>query len=443
MKNIFKLTLVIATLALVGCGGGKKQKFLGQDPLEGYPDSVKNGLPPTEKLPKPDRRPLPEDAYRVEVDDVVEFGVGQELSVEVVARVYVQVKEFKLEVQNLSKFPEAKFEQVDVQPDAIKYKFTWKAPESFTGNNLYVTTSLDFRLTADTGVITSYDKSIKVMVNRSFKTPRILSAKFNKYEVVEGDDAVLTVEVEDNDSTENEPTRIVFDKPSYYYDGSVFLKFMSITRDAATGKFTVQYSFNTGGRDITDNSAYTTVTVVAVSRYGVKSQSSSPNITINNSLKPAVSSISPTSVVSFTLGQRNSTSFTFMDSRQEGTVSATLKTDTSALPGSVIFSCVNPTGAKYVANCTLIWDVAADAQVKAGYKFDFEIINEGKSGYSTVKKTSQATLRVEFLGVAGEKEWDNDPVVEPDPDTGSNNSTDPDPHYNYNYNGHSSHLPPR
>jgi hypothetical protein len=55
MKNIIGLSLGLMLMTvLVACGGGTVSQPFGQDPLSGYPESVRNGLPPEVRPSKPD-----------------------------------------------------------------------------------------------------------------------------------------------------------------------------------------------------------------------------------------------------------------------------------------------------------------------------------------------------------------------------------------------------
>lgn len=392
--NSFKAVL-LAFLFVTACGEFK------QDPLEKYPENVRNGVPESDLQTKPDRSPLCQECYRIDVDLVLSMSEGQETPVEIGARVFADVGSFSLSIENLDTFPGAKFVEVASAtplPNEKKYVFKWTPPAGFTGNNVQAIAPLNIKMTAKGGQVTSRNKEVLVLVNRTAKVPRIISSDFDKHETLEGEPAKLTVVVEDNDSTSAEPPRLQFENPTATNDATPFMTFKSVGQDPSNKRWTIVYDFNTRDNDITDNEKNETATFVVISRYGVRTQTQSRSIWVNNSLKDAVSSLSTNSTYSFLKGVKNAMSFTVADPTQDGEVSAVLKNSVTAIPGIVALNCSKVvSNQKWLANCEFSWDIPATSITNTSYSFDIEVKNAGQSGFTPVNKTARATFKINVV----------------------------------------------
>jgi hypothetical protein len=161
---------------------------------------------------------------------------------------------------------------------------------------------MTLKLSAERKTITSVSKDIRVVVNRNFKIPKVLSYSFDNSDVAEGEATKLTVVVEDMDSTTAQPPRLQFENSTLGTDAAVYMAFRSVNQDATTKKWTIVYDFNTRENNITDNQKRMTASFVVISRYGARTTVQSRDIYVNNKLKEAVSSLATGTTYTFAKG---------------------------------------------------------------------------------------------------------------------------------------------
>lgn len=374
-----------------------------QDPLKGYPDSVRNGVKPDERQPKPDRKPISKEGYRLIYKGAMDFTVGQEVTHELSAEVYEEVESFDVVFDNLSSFAGATFEEVEVlppPPDAPrikKYKLTWTAPIGVTGDSTVATLPMLFKFVVQDEIITVTPEAATAIVNRDFSTPKITAMAFAATKVQEGTPVRLNIDVEDKDASDTRPPQIRFEKPSFGKDGSQYLYFVDVKKDAGTGIWKFTYELDTGSRDVTDSSEYFYVNAVAVSRFGKQSPQLSKSVELHNRvLDPRVSLTNNTKYV-FAVGALNTISFNVYDKDEDGEVTAKAITDLKTFPGTASLTCKRVSS--FEMNCDFTWMIPVGTQTKKNYTLIIESVNKGTTGWwSNLEKKVRHTLNIEISG---------------------------------------------
>lgn len=393
MKIISQLLVLL--LVVVGCGQFE------QDPLKEYPEDIKNGNTPSKLQAKPDRSALSPEAFRIDVDDVIDLSENQSTPINIGVRILIPHSSFELKVENIENFVGATFQEdmtlANSNLTEKQYVFKWTPPTGFTKSEVVALTQLDLRLNVDSGQRTSTARSVKIIVHRSARVPRIISSSFDKSEVNEGEPATLTVSVDDPDSTSTNPPKLHFEPLASLSEASVYMSYKSTTYNSSTKRWLITYDFNTKENNVTASSRRFAAYFVVASHFGVRSQSTSAYIYVNNDLKPALSTMGAQEKYTFIKGTKSSVSFAIIDPTQDGEVSAKIASSTFNLPGEVALDCVRPISSnKYMSNCEFSWNLPAYTKPSGTtpYYFRVEIANKGYSGGAAVTKTSMNQFTV-------------------------------------------------
>lgn len=405
--------LMLLVTGLFGCG----DKPFGQDPLEGYPDSVRNGIPPEKRPEKGDTNPMCKECYAIEVNsgEPVFISDKQESRISIKVTVFKSqfqhpIKSFDIVAGNLNEFEGADLKLIKEIPlDDLKekkiavkeYEFVW-TPKSKMVDPLS-RRFLRLKLVTDSDLALVEDEVVPITIEREFEIPKITDMSFSKEEISEGERAMLTLTVIDNDSTQSDPPKVRFVRGPKLIknDIATYLTFDSLSYDTSTSTWSIRYNLDLSVQDVTRGIEDFYVAASVISKYGQVSAVKEESITVRNLLrKPSVSLLGG---AKYTLaaGSKLGVTYSVYDFREEGAVSSEIVESLSTFPGLVTLNCQNPTYRSYYQVCQFLWDLPVDT-VSSISDYTITVRSTNTSNYATAdpkKEVYEQTFKVTLTGL--------------------------------------------
>lgn len=410
MRNVLKFSLF--AVLLWGCGGGKDSGVFVQDPLSGYPDSVKNGLPPEGRPNKPDLAGICRDCYQITVnnEDPVSAQEGEEMktAIEVVLykkQIPLQLKSFRLELLNAADFPGARMvleKEVPLSdPNSLtaeqKYILTWTPAPGITGTTANARKFAELRLSVDGAVKTATQRTFAIDISKLFKNPVVRSVRetTGQWQFFEGRLYNFDVAISDPDGVLAEPSQLRFSQPAAGTDPRIAELFQvtSVVQDPATGNFVYRVSLDLRNREVLKNDAYFSVEVTAINRFTKVSAPFSFSLNLSSVPRDPIASLQATPL-EVVRGQVIVHTFTILDPGNQGTVNAVILGQPSGFPGTINLVCGTPAGTTpvtWMKNCELSTRVNASAFPQT---FNLNIDIRNSEGTQTRNVTRTVPLRI-------------------------------------------------
>lgn len=400
MKSIsqFLLTLLVS-LTFVACGGGKEIKTFGQDPLAGYPESVRNGLPPETRPEKPSLDGICKDCYLIIVNGdepvMVQETKEMRVAIEVVIfkrQIPVEITGYELQLLNAAEFPGAKLtleKEIPLNdPQSLtaekKYVMSWIPPKGTITTETQVRRIADLKLNVSGSVSTTTSKSFGIDVAKLFTVPEIRNVSAGITSINEGSSYRLTVNVFDPDSTSSVPPVLRFVQTASGVSGVDAAQFFKVgvpTYNPSTQIFTFGVDFDLRNKELTTSKEWFDFEVLAINRFQRVSTSYGLSYYVSTVLKDPITSLQPT-VYEVTRGQLTIHSFTVMDPGNEGDVTAVFGTPLNNFPGTVLLDCRQPNVAnRWLRTCELRASTYASAYLQ---NFSVRVDTTNKSITGTV-----------------------------------------------------------
>lgn len=376
--------ILLGGLALGACS-------LQQNPLAEFPEVIQDAKPP---MTKPDiPLALPSDALRIEGVDFFTFQEGVENSFELKTRVLIkdyEVREF--EVLNLSEFPGASW-------DPTSGKFTWK-PESGSVAGGWVTQKiLRVRMVASSPLEKNppllSEKQIQIFVQKVSRAPVIQSLELKAKDLREGSTYDFEIRLIDEDAglDSTQVSDVAFLAPANTFPKvknlAPFVTFRTIDPvRGSPGHWLVRYRLNLKGEEITDSSTDAGFDVVALGRWGQRSQVLPFRTKVFTQLPDPVSNMS-TNALTFPVGIESLYEFIVWDPKGEGRLSL-LRVEQNPTGSQV--QCV--TGAlRSILHCFFKW---TPEEAQKGKLFTVRVVIESRNsdGSDPSKLERNLNLRV-------------------------------------------------
>lgn len=386
------LGLTVLCVALWGC---QKMK---QDPLDGQPDWVRDGVPPERKVdPRP--KALPADVMRIDSADFADFREGEPGELKVGARVLIANTGYDLQLTNIRDFPGAVF-------DAAAGSFKWTPPIGYVNSEYTRAAHLDFTLTAQTVPVTSTVKSIKVFIGRQNVDPSIVSVDdLSKNPINEGEKREFQVVVKDptaSNTPNNRPRLMVVASTSDQFSAAHMVTNSNSDPSQSMidpSLWIFKLTLDTRNYELTPDRSLFKFGLIALSHFGNTSGPRTVDVLIGNKLREP--SISWVDTAVLTMGQKNSYNFSVYDSsfrdsssrNIEGQISVQVVTQLANLPGSPTLNCVTQSRSGD-ALCTLNWDVPSSFIGMSEYDITFNAINTALSSPQTVQRSYTRRVRL-------------------------------------------------
>lgn len=378
MRWLNYVAVFFALLAFVGCGGTK------QDPYADQSDAVKKAHAYVK--PEPKEKPLATDVLRIDGTDYYIFQEGVEGTIDLKSRCLFDKTEYFLEVLNQGAFQGM---QVITTPgdtgnnQMAELHIKWTPPKGITYDNA-VSLNLETQIYTK-GVMTdgksddlSHKKNFAIIIYKeSLAIPEIISIDPVPGPVKEGATSHFLVKVKDMDSTNSVRPSLVALTDFLYINGSPYLKWndpVQDQNDPAIWKFDVVVDLKNA--ELTTSTGSADFSLAVLSAAGKKSAPKKGKFTVWTSVTSPVTSW--TEEVSFTIGQKNTHTFTVIDPRGEGVLTTKFLTSCSALPGAPQCTCNLQKGVTgkldSAATCSINWTVPVDATL-GNVQIQYEIQN--------------------------------------------------------------------
>lgn len=427
-KIVSRILMLLALVAANGCGNGE---MFGQDPLDGYPDSVKNGLPPEMRPSKPDTSAFCKECFQILVNGEAPIGIQESKELKIVIEVILLksqipmvLNKFDLQFVNAADFPGARLildKEIPLSdPKALtaekKYTLTWTPPKGAVGVESQIRKQGNLKLFVDGATQTTTGRSFTVDVYRSFTIPEVRNIVTPAVPVKEGESYRFTAQVFDPDGIQTEPPQIAIRQTLLggNYDVSQLFRVMAVRYDAGSKTFNYDIDLDLQNREVTKTSGYANFEMTAMNRFQRISQSKAFVFRLDTDLREPVSSLQ-SSILDVTRGQVSVHSFTILDPASEGEVNAVLNQQASSYPGTITLSCRTPQGVQgaWMKSCELKVTTAAAAFPQTFYfRLDVtnRVINLGEKSVS-----ASLSLRIVEPKPAVTGESVSEPTSEPGP----------------------------
>lgn len=364
-----KVLVVLSSLLLLSVGCGMKQ-----DPMEGKPDAVRNGHPPSEKVET--QEPEQSDVIRIDTVNKYTFVEGREDKISILARVLAPDFETQIQIVNIADFPGANYDQVSGE-------FSWAPPKGFVFDGLKKVLELNIRVFSKSTKLVQQrlftkDRTVEVAVERSMGAPVIVKVEGFPANVTESESYNFTILVRDEDAgpVQDSFPRLVFSGPNYgALSLAPFIKIIRVDPDFLKREFLYSLSVDLRSSNLTDGYASTGFSVKAISRYNVISANTNIDSYILASF--GAPKTSWTNEIKIQAG----TEFNYSFVVYEPTGRADFETYEIDIPDGAIVAC-DTNSSRGVMPCTLRWDVPANyplitstmrLRVKAHKKYNSDV----------------------------------------------------------------------
>lgn len=373
------LALLTSLMFLTACE-------LQQDPIQGAPDQVRQGVPPTAGKPTP-AKPLPKEALQIDAPILVNGRVGAPLEFKILGRVMTPDVSFKIYIDNLSDFPGATFDEATGD---FKWIPTKAQVGSFPSMELPLRITLATDVTANSPTISVEKKTISLVIQNAYSKP-IVNTVTGPTTVVVGSTYNFDFTMEDVDAmSETDASLMVRDCTTSYYSDSIahLVEIKSISANATTpNNYQGRVTLDLTKVGILPSGTYC-FGLVAVSKHGVISDLYKREVTVEAKMRSTKMTMETAPEVK--VGEKIQIAFAIYDPSNNGVLTMKSQDDIATiLPGSTL-TCNRSFSTKFQLDCRGEID-ATTAAVKV-YEVNFVVENAGSNAVQKV--TTNHTLRI-------------------------------------------------
>lgn len=361
MKSTKWSCLLLAALLLTVNACSTKQ-----DPLDGQPDNIKNGVPPDKKTDKPSF-----DARNVVIDsdDAYVMKENESQTITFTGRYLLpDAQDIQLILKNQAEFPGIKVTSVNgshtnkgLKPAQLT--ITWTPKASGTDNIQKFFFDVVMYI-PNLNIVAP--KSVPLFVEKKIGAPQIVRDEKMPTSIREGEQVMATIYVNDITGEDADGKRPVLTLVSEAMGVPQLNQFVSVGRARSVGAnlwaFDVRFDLKA---EITPSQYQTSLKFVASNRYGQVSQEKLYTIKVTTAVEKPQTSWANKSIVNFKAGQKNTYNFWIMDPKFEGNITwiVAASSDLNKWPGKATLTCqyvVAPNGSSNSqAFCQLDWDIPA------------------------------------------------------------------------------------
>lgn len=351
--HMLKAAAYSLLMITLGCG-------LHQDPLAGKDTRFKDGRPePTKPIYE---KPVGSDAVHINSPDFVSIEEGKLLEFDLNARILLPDYVVELKIENLSEYPNAKF-------NATTGKFTWTPPIGFV-NAAGGTTTLERKLLIRATAVKTdapvlfREREIKIKISREYVAPTITQVRKDYNVLREGYSMYLRVRVKDMDALEADRTtwpEIQFSRPG---TSKSLVGWIDFNNSSVYGRneYELIYRIDLTSAELTKSGADFITSLTAVTRYGKRSNPEQFGLTVFTSLNQP--STTWTQTQDFKAGEKRSFQFVIFDAKQEGRLALQSWRD---VPTGATVNCTPSPDSAAVLLCTIEWEPALTEAGKQAY----------------------------------------------------------------------------
>ena len=369
------LTFMASVALITGCGG------FHQDPLKGQVEAV----PPVKDVLPPAAKPIRADALKIDTArDVFDFREDEEGEIDIKGRVLLPKTDFKIAVENLADFKDAKVEPLDVKNPGAGVRVTWKPAIGFSGADPQSSTVLNVVLTTLTTPRMSVHKALRIVVTRKNNVPEVVSFdNLSQTPIREGEVRKFKVVVRDLDGIDVDGSRpellAVADRhdksdishlvtQDYRFGGS------NPKRDASDPSlWSFDLTLDLRGRDLTAGEEGFGFGLRATSRFGAPSANKHVDVRIRTLVRnPTTSWTDPVTVIA---GEDSVFNFFVYDTKASGKISVNFTDRPDIVLGQASWDCPPVRDVKTPTVCTIRWKVPENP-AKTEFQVPMELRNQ-------------------------------------------------------------------
>ncbi|GEM_PF-6453721 len=372
-KNVLsgsKLFGFFVLLILASCG-------VDQNPLSKYPEAIQNPRPPQSK-PQIEEG-IKSDALKIDTVDIYSFKESVKGEIQISTRILdPNFKQSKIEILNLADFPEASFDQATGV-------FSWTPSYGQVLTGFVSERDLIVRLEASPirqnqeldGVTLINDKSIKILIYKQGREPKISSVSIKADFLREGGNYELEIRVEDPDSlmTDSTSPELIITAPANKYPKIKnlipYLSLASKKTDKNNKQWVFKYYINLNKEEFTASTDLAGFTIQAQGYLGLKSGEVPFEKTVYTKLSRNILSTVTNQLVSFYGGQSNRHVIYVYDPKQEAQLALSTM---HRLPKGAQFKCTFKDVS--LLECVLDWLPTPDQYNQV---FDFVFVIQAKN----------------------------------------------------------------